>query len=198
MIAAPLRFDMKTAQTQKPRLGAFRQALEGFDRRGAIAGELRGLGAKKMRQRLIVEMAARFRGGFTRQPRIAGADGDHAARERCETLGAAAHRRALAHEPRRAQKKANDAPEDGDRDGADEKEREADADRGLDMIALPGEHDVARPVGDPGDAEGDESETAKKDQNAKHRLPWLHHALAMRNAGETELRQRRYRAWVKT
>ncbi len=121
-----------------------------------------------MRERLVGEMPAGFRRGFAREPRIAGADGDHAARQSGKTLGMTPRRRALAHQPRRAIDEAQNAPKDGEHDGAGEQNCEPDADRGFDMIALPGQDDVAGPVDDPGNAESGKGQDDKKNQNAKH------------------------------
>src|SRR5512133_2241021 len=174
MIAAPARFDMQAAQPKKPRLRTRHHLVERGFCRGAILRALRGLRAQQKRQRLFRQMTVRLVGGCPRQTHVAGTGSENAARQGRIALVAAACLARQRHQRGNAEDEAQDRPENRDSNCAQKHDAETDEKRGLDAIALPGEHDVAGAIGEPGEAESDSRKDGKKDEDADHDLSHSH------------------------
>ena len=83
-LALALRLEEKAAQAQLLGVGRGQHRFEDAPRRRAVAGELGGLRAQQVRQRLVGERLARLQRGAHGGGPVAGAERDHAARERVE------------------------------------------------------------------------------------------------------------------
>ncbi len=152
---------------------AARHLLEGGGGRVAVAGELRRLRAQQQGQRLARRDAPGLGGEPLGGAGIAGADRDQPVRHRL----VGAHAAAIAQEARervgRAHDRARDRPQrdggDGDRGGRGHQHH----DRGLDALALPGDDDVARALGQPHGAEREQRDDDEIDEDADHCGPGL-------------------------
>src|SRR5690606_22332385 len=101
---------------------------------------------------------------------IAGADGDHAARERLEAALLATAIDDAAEGSRAVPQLAQQRPhEDGDPDHDRENDDGAE-NRRLDLIALPQEHHLARPVGKPRKAGREQADADEIQDEADHCL----------------------------
>ena len=83
-LALALRFQEQAAQAELLGVGRGQHGLEDAARGGAVAGELGGLRAQQVRERLVGQRLARLAGVADGQRAVAGADGDDAARQRIE------------------------------------------------------------------------------------------------------------------
>ena len=78
-LALALGLEEQAAETQLLGVGLRQHGLEDAPRRGSVAGELRGLGAQEVRQRLVRQRLASLDGVARGERAIASADGDQAA-----------------------------------------------------------------------------------------------------------------------
>ena len=79
-LAFALRLEEQAAQAELLGIARGQHRLEDAARGGAIAGQLRGLGAQQMRERLVGQGLARLAGVTGGERRVACTDGDDAAR----------------------------------------------------------------------------------------------------------------------
>ena len=167
-LAGAARLDMQPAQAQQMRVLARQHFIEGGDRAGAVAGELRRLRAQKLGQRFLAEIFVGLDGVAAGLARVAGADGDHAARQRRKTLFAPAGAAGVGERRGRAQHKAQNPPDGGDDDGEREHDPGRRDQRHFVFDAAPGQRDRAWNFREPGEAYRDEAERRQKRQQAQH------------------------------
>src|SRR5262249_19971249 len=138
---------------------------------------LRGLRGKQEREGLVGGVAARLGGETPRRLEVAGADRDQAARDRL----VAARRATMAQKERDVARRTPDReaqPDEQRRGERDHHDRdECDAEAGAEVPAQPwpglveprpGDHDLARAVGEPDDAESHHRDRDEKDDDTDH------------------------------
>ena len=168
VVVAALRLHEQTVQPEHAGVVAVRHLLEGRDRGVAIAGELRGLGAEQQGERLARRDAHRIGGEFFGGARVAGADGDQPLRHRAISALAAPDAEIAREEVGGAQDGAQDRPRHHGGDG-DRRDRGGEHhDRGVDAPPLPGDGDVARPLGEPHRAEREHRDDDEINEDADH------------------------------
>src|SRR6516164_558556 len=168
VVVAALRLDEQPMQPEHAGVVAVRHLLEGRDRRVAIAGELRGLGAQQQGERLARRDAHRIGGELLGGARVARADRDQPLRHRAISALAAANAPIARHHVGRAHDRAQDRPRHHGGDG-DRRDRGGEHhDRGVDAPALPGDGDVARPLGEPHRAEREHRDDDEINEDADH------------------------------
>ena len=161
-IAAPLRLDIEAVQAERLGVGAARHGAESVFGSVAVAGELRRLRGEKKRQRLAGSDAIDGSGMQAGSGGIAGADRDQAVRDRLVGTRAAALAPQSADHRGRAQHEADQHPERRQHRQRHQHRTAQNHQRGFDAQALPDDHHVARPVGEPGDAERQRSDNEEE------------------------------------
>ncbi len=168
-IIAPLRLDIESAQAEQLGVVAPGHFAESALGAVAVAGHLRRLRGEQQRQRIARRQPRRIVGGSARAAQIAGADRDQSARDR----QIAFHRAAMPKEQRylfgRAQDKAHDRPQHHEHE-----HQRGDGERGhhhrcLDVVAHPGDDDIARPIRDPGKAGRQHRDRQQEQDHPDHR-----------------------------
>ena len=112
MIAAAPRLKMQAAQAEAMRLVMIEHRVERGDGAPCVAGELRRLRLQEFGHRLVPDEPARLGGVLGRGPGVAGADRDHAARQRAGTLLALARPRGERNQRRDTEDESQHAPYD--------------------------------------------------------------------------------------
>ena len=149
---------IQPAQAEQPRVGALRHGAERLLGAGAVAIELRGLRAQQQRQRLARQALLGVRGIALRGARVAGADRDQPARDRLIALAPLA----FAQRERKQLAASATAKRTSDHSttaaiATDADRHDGDHHRGVGAIAEPGDRDLPGPVGEPHDAEREQS-----------------------------------------
>src|SRR5262245_25193412 len=168
VVVAALRLHEQAVQAEHAGVVAVRHLLEGRDRRVAIARELRGLGAQQQGERLARRDARGLGGEFLGGARVAGADGDQPPRYRAISAHAAPDAQVARDVIWRAQDRAQDRPRNHARRRDCRDRRDEHHDRGVDAPALPGDGDVARPLGEPHRAEREQRDDDEINEEADY------------------------------
>ena len=160
--------EKQAAQSELLGIGRAEHGFEDAARGRAIAGKLGGLGAQQMCQRLVGQGPARLQGKACGEIAVAGADGDHAAREGVEAALLTAPREETADDGRASPDLTEDRPgPNGEAEQQGQQHRGTEQ-AGLYLIALPGEDEVAWPVGEPGQPGRQDRDSQQIDDEAKH------------------------------
>ena len=154
VVAAPPRLEMQATEAQPVRLMMLEHRVISGECARPIARQLRGLGAEQPGHRFVRDEAVRLGGVLCRGARIAGADGDHAVRQRHETLFAPARPRSQRHERRDVEDETQDAPDDRQRDRRCRDDPERQHQRDFVFDPAPHDRDEARIVREPHQAPG--------------------------------------------
>ena len=149
MLILTPRLDEQAMETEQPGLRLRGECLERGTRLVAVAGKLRRLGGQQQRHRLRAEKRAALLRGLAGGTDIACANGDHPVGEHPVAAIAAAAAEIGLEGAGRPQDRADHRPQDRkhheDRGDGERRHHQ----RRPDLVALPVEGDVARPVGEP-------------------------------------------------
>ena len=167
-VALAARLDEQAAQAEHLRLVVVEHGVEGGLRAGAVAADLRRLGAEQQRKGRVAKQSLRVAGVASRRRGIACPDGDHAARHRRKAARAPARPRRERDQVGQLEHEAHERPGrhdgEGERRDADQRHRH----RCGDAMPEPDDLDFARPVGEPGGHSRHDGEQRDEDEGADH------------------------------
>ena len=169
MVAGPPRLDMQAAQTDAMRFVMVQHGVIGRDGSRPVARKLRRLRLQELRHRLVPDQPVRVVRVLGGASRVAGADGEHTARQSLEALFTPARLRADRDQRRNAENKAQQAPHDCDRNSQRQDGAEREQQGNLVLLAPPGDVHDARIVRKPRQASGDQRQRRQENQQANHR-----------------------------
>ncbi len=170
-LALAARFEEQAAQAEQTGFGAFRHRLENALGGAIVAGELGGLRAQQFGQRLPRKRPARLDGVAGGLGLVTRADGENTAAERGQPAFAAPLLQMPAQTPGSGDEAADETENEQQQPGRDDDGDRGPEQRDLDLIAQPVDGDLARPVGEPGEADRDQPQDDEIDQRTDHQPP---------------------------
>ena len=148
--------------------GRAASASKSLRARSRVAGKLRRLGGEKQGERHLAEEGERLVGAAAGGAHVAGTDRDHAGGEGAVAALAPAGAEEAAEHAGHVEDAAEHRPDAGEhRDDGDQRHRR-DHQARADLVVLPGEDDRPRPVGEPGEADGEQKDQDDVGEDADH------------------------------
>ncbi|MEJ0096717.1 MAG: hypothetical protein WDM84_00275 [Bauldia sp.] len=173
VLALPPRLDEEPMQAKHARVVLGRKRLEGRARRRAIAGDLGRLRGEQQHQRLAAEQRLRFLRRAPRRPHVPRAYRDHAPGQRAVAAVAPPRPEELPDRLRRVHHAPHQRADDGERRHDEHDHHRRRHQRRAHLVALPVEHQPARPFGKPHEARRQQEHQHHGEERADHASPGL-------------------------